>query len=184
MPHLSPTHHETSKCVSPHKTDSRVRQLKSSGFKFKPWQVNYSSQFKPRYWPIGFSINGKKNDKQKKKAKKSSNSKLPPEINSPNTLNVSSTPYVEFIIFFLSITRLAKKFYQLCTHSLPLAMNLSNTNWEKHEMLCMRSKLGCFTYYINKYFSNYTQQDAKTLQKWKLILTNRPLVDNKHVAMS
>jgi hypothetical protein len=24
MPHLSPTHHETSKCVSPHKTDGRV----------------------------------------------------------------------------------------------------------------------------------------------------------------
>jgi hypothetical protein len=45
--------------------------------------------------------------------------KTPPEINSPNTLSVSSIPYVEFIMFFLSITRLAKKFYQLCTHSLP-----------------------------------------------------------------
>jgi hypothetical protein len=29
----------------------------------------------------------------------------------------------------------------------------------------MRLKLGCLTDYTNKYFSNYTQQDAKTLQK-------------------
>jgi hypothetical protein len=30
-------------------------------------------------------------------------------------------------------------------------MNSSNTNQVKHEMLCMRSKLGCFIDYTNKY---------------------------------
>jgi hypothetical protein len=45
MPHLSPTHHETSKCASPHKIDSRVEPPKFLIFKFKP-----------RYWPLGFSI--------------------------------------------------------------------------------------------------------------------------------
>jgi hypothetical protein len=40
MPHLSPTHHETSKRVSPHETDSRVEPSKIFGFKFKPRQVN------------------------------------------------------------------------------------------------------------------------------------------------
>jgi hypothetical protein len=48
MPHLSPTHHETSKHVSPHETDSRVEPSKFSGFKFKSRQVNYSSQIKPK----------------------------------------------------------------------------------------------------------------------------------------
>jgi hypothetical protein len=38
----------------------------------------------------------------------------------PNTLNASSPPYVEFIMFLLSTTRLAKGFYQLYAHSLPL----------------------------------------------------------------
>jgi hypothetical protein len=38
----------------------------------------------------------------------------------PNTLNTSSPPYVEFIMFLLSTTRLAKEFYQLYAHSLPL----------------------------------------------------------------
>jgi hypothetical protein len=45
----------------------------------------------------------------------------------------------------------------LCTFSPPLAMNSSNKIREKHEMLCMRSKLGCFTRYTSKYLSNYTQ---------------------------
>jgi hypothetical protein len=49
MPHLSPTHHETSKCVSPHKIDSRVEPPKFPGFKFKPRHINYSSPIKPRY---------------------------------------------------------------------------------------------------------------------------------------
>jgi hypothetical protein len=48
MPNLSPTHHETSERVSPHKTDSRVEPPKFLGFKFKLRQVNYSSQIKPR----------------------------------------------------------------------------------------------------------------------------------------
>jgi hypothetical protein len=55
MLHLSPTHHETSKHVSPHETYSRVEPPKFAGFKFKLRQVNYSSQIKPRYWPLGFS---------------------------------------------------------------------------------------------------------------------------------
>jgi hypothetical protein len=42
MPHLSPTHHEGSKHVSPHKIGSRVEPPKFPGFKFKPWQVNDS----------------------------------------------------------------------------------------------------------------------------------------------
>jgi hypothetical protein len=36
MPYLSPTHHETSKHISPHKTDSIVEPPKFLGFKFKP----------------------------------------------------------------------------------------------------------------------------------------------------
>jgi hypothetical protein len=56
MPHLSPTHQETSKCISPHGMDSRVELPKFPKFKFKPRQVNYSSQIKPRYWPHGLSI--------------------------------------------------------------------------------------------------------------------------------
>jgi hypothetical protein len=56
MLHLSPTHHETSKQVSLHKTDSSVGLPKFLGFKFKPMQVNYSTQIKPRYWSLGFSI--------------------------------------------------------------------------------------------------------------------------------
>jgi hypothetical protein len=48
MLHLSLTHHKTSKCVSLHETDSRVEPPKFSRFKFKPRQVNYSSQIKLR----------------------------------------------------------------------------------------------------------------------------------------
>jgi hypothetical protein len=43
MLHLSPTHQETSTCISPHETDSRVGPPKFPEFKFKPRQVNYSS---------------------------------------------------------------------------------------------------------------------------------------------
>jgi hypothetical protein len=53
---MSPTNHETSKHVSPHEIDSRVAPQKISEFKFKPRQDNYSSQIKPQYWPLGFSI--------------------------------------------------------------------------------------------------------------------------------
>jgi hypothetical protein len=48
MLHLSPTHHETGKCVSPQETDSWVEPPKFPEFKFKPGQVNYSSEIKPR----------------------------------------------------------------------------------------------------------------------------------------
>jgi hypothetical protein len=44
MPHLSPTHHETSKHDSPNKTKIKVKQSKCHGFEFKPGQVNDSSQ--------------------------------------------------------------------------------------------------------------------------------------------
>jgi hypothetical protein len=56
----------------------------------------------------------------KEKARKSSNSKLSLKQTPPNTLNASSPPSVEFIMFLLSTARLAKEFYQLCAHSLPL----------------------------------------------------------------
>jgi hypothetical protein len=42
--HLSPTHHETSKHDSLHKTKIKVKPPKSPGFEFKPWQGNDSSQ--------------------------------------------------------------------------------------------------------------------------------------------
>jgi hypothetical protein len=48
MLYLSPTHRETSTRVSPNEIDSRVKSPKFPGFKFKPRQVNYSSQIKPR----------------------------------------------------------------------------------------------------------------------------------------
>jgi hypothetical protein len=44
MPHLPPTHHETNKCDSPTKQRIKVKQPKCPGFKFKPHQVNDSSQ--------------------------------------------------------------------------------------------------------------------------------------------
>jgi hypothetical protein len=46
MLHLSPTRHETSNRVSPHRTYSWVEPQKFPRFKFKPRQVNYSSQIK------------------------------------------------------------------------------------------------------------------------------------------
>jgi hypothetical protein len=49
MTHLSPTHHETNKYVSPLETDSRVEPPKFFVFKFEPRQINYSSQIKLRY---------------------------------------------------------------------------------------------------------------------------------------
>jgi hypothetical protein len=46
----------------------------------------------------------------------------------------------------------------------PLSINSSNTNREKKDMLCMRSKLWCFTRYINKYLNNYTPSSYQDLQ--------------------
>jgi hypothetical protein len=43
MPRLPPTHHETSKHVSPNKTKIKEKQ-NCPGFKFNPRQVNDSSQ--------------------------------------------------------------------------------------------------------------------------------------------
>jgi uncharacterized protein YchJ len=65
-----------------------------------------------------------------------------------------------------------------------LAMNSSNTNQERHEMLCMRSKLECFTRYMSRYLINYTQPLCQDLQTQELILTKRPLRDNKQVVIS
>jgi hypothetical protein len=71
----------------------------------------------------------------------------------------------------------------LCTISPPLAMNSSNTNWEKNEMLYMRLKLRCFTRYTGKYLRNYTQHYAKTC-KTRVNPHKRPQRDNKQVAMN
>jgi hypothetical protein len=56
MSHLSPAHHETSKHDSPYDTKIKVKQQKHPGFEFKPRHANDSSQIKPRYWLLGFSI--------------------------------------------------------------------------------------------------------------------------------
>jgi hypothetical protein len=44
-------------------------------------------------------------------------------------------------------------------------MNSSNTNGEKNETLCMRSKLGCFTKYPVMYLSNYAQSLCQDMQR-------------------
>jgi hypothetical protein len=58
-------------------------------------------------------------EKLKNTKKNSQTQKLetPPEINSPNTLNASSPPKIDIIMFLLSTTLLAKN--QLCAHTLP-----------------------------------------------------------------
>jgi hypothetical protein len=54
MPHMSPTHHETRKHVSPHKTDSRVRL---SNFPDSNSNQGKSiTHHKPNQGPLGFSI--------------------------------------------------------------------------------------------------------------------------------
>jgi hypothetical protein len=59
----------------------------------------------------------------------------------PNTLNVSSPPKIGIIMFLLSTTLLAKSSTNFVSILPPLTMNSSNTNWEKNEMLRMRSKI-------------------------------------------
>jgi hypothetical protein len=49
MLHLSPIHHETSKHASPHDIYNRLEPKKIPEFKFKPRQINYSSQLKSSY---------------------------------------------------------------------------------------------------------------------------------------
>jgi hypothetical protein len=44
MSHLPPAHHETSKRDSPNETKNKGKITEMSGFKFKPHQVNDSSQ--------------------------------------------------------------------------------------------------------------------------------------------
>jgi hypothetical protein len=44
MLHLPPAHHQTSRPDSPNETDIKVKLPKCLEFKFKPWQVNDSSQ--------------------------------------------------------------------------------------------------------------------------------------------
>jgi hypothetical protein len=110
--------------------------------------------------------NDKKSGKPKEK-EKSSNSNPPLETNSPNTFNASSLSLLYIIYHVSPLNHSVSKrvLSTLCTFFPSLAMNSSNKNRKKHEILCIRSKLGCFTDYTNKYFSNCTQQDAKILQK-------------------
>jgi hypothetical protein len=107
----------------------------------------------------------RKTQNQNRTSKKSSNAKSSQTSKTPpNTLHVISPSYIDIIMFLLSTTRLARVQPTLWTYSLPLAMNSSNTNWEKKEMLCMRSKLGCFTRYASKYLSNYTPSSYQDLR--------------------
>jgi hypothetical protein len=107
--------------------------------------------------PENSTKSGKPGKMAKKELRKAQNHKTPPEIRSPNILNADSPPKIDIIMFLLSITRLARVELTLCTISPPLTMNSLNTIREKNEMICMRSKLGCFTRYTNMYVSNYTQ---------------------------
>jgi hypothetical protein len=111
--------------------------------------------------------NDKKSGKPKEK-EKSSNSK-PPLRQTPLTLLMQalSLSLLDIIYHVSPLNHSVSKrvLSTLCTFFPSLAMNSSNTNRKKHEILCIRSKLGCFTDYTNKYFSNCTQQDAKILQK-------------------
>jgi hypothetical protein len=60
-------------------------------------------------------------------------------------------------------------------HNLSLFDNeLIKHNPREHEMLCMRSKLWCFTRYTSKCLSNYTQSLCQDLQKQEWVLTMRP----------
>jgi hypothetical protein len=82
----------------------------------------------------------KENDKGE--LRKAQNHKTPPKTTFPNTLNTSSPPYIDIILFLFSTTRLAKSSINFVPIlSPPLAMNSSNTNREKNEMLCMRFKI-------------------------------------------
>jgi hypothetical protein len=119
----------------------------------------------------------------KEKAKKSSNSTLPLKQTTPNTQCKLSTLGRIYHVSSLNHSISKRVLPTLCTFSPPLAMNSSNTNREKHEMLCMRTKLRCFTRYTSRYLSNYTQPLCQDLQKQELILTKRPL-NNNHVAKS
>jgi hypothetical protein len=49
-----------------------------------------------------------------------------------------------------------------------LTMNSSNTNCEKHEMLCMRSKLGCFTRYTRRNFKQLYSTIVPRLAKTRI----------------
>jgi hypothetical protein len=59
-------------------------------------------------------------------------------------------------------------------------MNSSNTIWEKHEMLCMRSKLGCFTRYISRFKQLYSTIMPR-LAETKSESSQRDHTDNKQV---
>jgi hypothetical protein len=53
-PHLSPTHHETSKPNSPHKIDSS-RTTEMSRIRIQIMACQWLIIIKQRYWPLGFS---------------------------------------------------------------------------------------------------------------------------------
>jgi hypothetical protein len=50
----------------------------------------------------------------------------------------------------------------LCTYSPPLAMNSSNTNQEKNEMLCMRFKIRVLHKAYKQIFKQHAHHYAKT----------------------
>jgi hypothetical protein len=115
-------------------------------------------------------IKKQKNDKkelrevqnQNKMSKKISNSKTPPKSNSPQHSQCKLSPLGRYY-HASSLNHLISKSAINFVHNLsPSTMNSSNRNREKKEMLCMRSKLGCFTRYTSKYLSNYTHHYAKT----------------------
>jgi hypothetical protein len=65
-----------------------------------------------------------------------------------------------------------------------LAMNSSNTNRQKNEMLYMRSKIRVLYKIYKQVFKRLYSTLCQDLQQQELILTSRPIRDNKHIAMS
>jgi hypothetical protein len=111
--------------------------------------------------------------KRQRRGKKSSKSQNSPWNKRTLTLSMQ-TPPLDRHYHVSSLNHLISKSSTNFVHNLsPFTMNSSNTIWEKNEMLCMRSKLGCFTRYTSEDLSNYTQPLCQDLQKQVLILTKR-----------
>jgi hypothetical protein len=148
-------------------------QHKSTKFEFRipnTWSTASKPKAQEKLGKTTKLVNGTKSNKPSKKQRKALTQKLPRH-------SMLALP-LDIIMFLLSTNQLARVLPTLCTFSTPLVMNSSNTIWEKHEMLCMRSKLGCFTRYTSRYLSNYTQPLCQDLQKQEWILLKRPYRDN------
>jgi hypothetical protein len=63
-------------------------------------------------------------------------------------------------------------------------MNSSNTNWEKNEMIYMRSKIRVLHKAYKQVFEQLYIISMPRLVKQEWILTKRPIQDNKQEAMS